>query len=76
MYHFYYKYIKNRYNNKAALLFVDTCSLIYEIETENFYEDFFRDKEVFEFRNCLKESKHYYTSNLVLGKMKDEKQKD
>lgn len=49
---------------------------MYEIETENFYEDFFRDKEVFEFRNCLKESKHYYTSNLVVGKMKDEKQKD
>lgn len=52
MYHFHYKYIKNRYDNKAALLFIDTCSLIYEIETENYYEDFFRDKEVFEFRNC------------------------
>ena len=36
MYDFHYKYIKPMYKNKAKLLFTDTDSLMYEIETEDF----------------------------------------
>ena len=39
MYDFHYKYIKPMYKNKAKLLFTDTDSLMYEIETEDFYKD-------------------------------------
>jgi len=39
MYDFHYKYIKKKYRSKANLLFTDTDSLCYEIETEDFFKD-------------------------------------
>ncbi len=45
MYRFHYNYMKPKYGNKANLLFTDTDSLCYEIETENFYKDISGDVE-------------------------------
>ena len=39
MYDFHYGYIKPKYGDKTKLLFTDTDSLMYEIETEDFYKD-------------------------------------
>ena len=40
MYDFHYNYIKDKYKNKAKVLFTDTDSLTYEIEAEDVYQDF------------------------------------
>ena len=45
MYEFHYNYIKNKYDNKTRLLFTDANSIMYEIKTEDVYEDFKRDKK-------------------------------
>ena len=39
MFDFQYSYIKEMYGNKAELLFTDTDSLMYQIETDDFYHD-------------------------------------
>ena len=39
MYDFHYRYIKPKYGNHAKLLFTDTDSFLYEIQTEDFYKD-------------------------------------
>ena len=47
MYEFHNKYVKTKYN--ATFLFTDTDSLVYDIETNNVYEDFYEDKNLFDF---------------------------
>ena len=50
-------------------LFTDTDSLMYEVKTEDVYEDFSSNKEMFDFSNFSTKSKYYYNSNkLVTGK--------
>ena len=46
---FHYEYILPKYGDKASLLFTDTDSLMYHIETENIYEDFWADRDRFDF---------------------------
>ena len=73
MYDFHYNYIKSKYDDKAKLLFTDTDSLMYEIETSDAYKDFFSDKEKFDNSDYPKDSPfHYMTNKKVIGKFKDE----
>ena len=61
-------------SSKSRLLFTDTDLLMYEIKTEDVYEDFSKDKEMFDFNNYSAKSKYYDDSNkLVVCKMKYEK---
>ena len=43
MFDFHYNYIKNKYDNKAELLFTVTDSLMYLIQTDDFYYDINKD---------------------------------
>ena len=46
MNYFKYDYIKSNNGDKDKLLFTDTNSLVYEIETCDVYEDFYESKVV------------------------------
>jgi len=71
MYDFHYNYIKKKYGPKAKLLMTDTDSLMYEIETDDFFEDIREDiKERFDTSNF---EKYLPTLNKkVPGMFKDE----
>ena len=43
MYDFHYNHIKQKYGDKAILLFTDTDSFMYQIQTEDFYKDISAD---------------------------------
>ena len=52
MYDFHYNYIKKKYGPKAKLLMTDMDSLMYEIETDDFFEDIREDiKDKFDTSN-------------------------
>ena len=57
MYKFHYDYVCIKYD--AKLLFTDTDSLVYEINSENVYEQYFKDRELFDFRGYPIDSKYY-----------------
>ena len=76
MYEFHYNYIKPKYGDKAKLLFTDTDSLMYEIETEDFYKDISADvKDRFDTSNYPDNHPSGITAGInkkVLGMFKDE----
>ena len=73
MYDFHYNHIKHKYGNKAKLLFTDTDSLTYEIETKDAYKDFFKDKSKFDNSDYPENSPYFNKTNKkVIGKFKDE----
>ena len=59
MYEFHFDYLKNKYGSKSRLSFTDTDSFMYEIQTENVYGDFSKNKEMFDFSNYSAKSKYY-----------------
>ena len=71
MYEFYYNYIQYKFD--AKLLFTDADSLVYEIKTKDVYEDFYLDKDLFDFSNYPVKSTFFDPKNKkVIGKIKDE----
>ena len=73
MLEFHNDYIENKYDIKSKLLLIETDRLMHEIKTEDTYEDFGSNEEMFGFSNYSTKSKYYDDSNkLVIGKMKDE----
>ena len=73
IYDFHYNYIKQKYDNKAKLLFTDTDSLTYEIETHDAYVDFWQNKDKFDNSDYNTNSTFFNIDNKkVIGKFKDE----
>ena len=76
MYEFHYNYIKHKYGDRAKLLFTDTDSLMYEIETEDFYKDISDDvKDRFDTSDYPDNHPSGIPTGCnkkVLGKFKDE----
>ena len=58
--------LKINMTTKSKLLFTDTD--IYEIKTEDVYEDFSSNKKMFDFSNYSTKSKYYDNLNKLLEK--------
>ena len=65
IYEFHYKYIKRKFN--ANLLYTDTDSLVYEIETKDVDEDFVDNKNLFDFSDYPQDSKFFDPLNKKLN---------
>ena len=76
MYDFHYNYIKPKYGENAKLLFTDTDSLAYEIQTKDFYRDISSDvKSKFDTSNYPKDHPSGILTGVnkkVIGMFKDE----
>ena len=73
IYDFHYNYIKEKYGSRAKLLFTDTDSLCYEIETVDVYGDFWAGRDKFDNSDYAKDSPYFAATNKkVIGKFKDE----
>ena len=76
MYDFHYGYLKSKYGSKAKLLFTDTDSLAYVIETDDFYKDISGDvHSKFDTSNIDEGHPSNIATGInkkVIGKMKDE----
>jgi hypothetical protein len=76
MYDFHYNTIQPMYEERSKLLFTDTDSLCYEIQTENIYEDFKLIRDKFDWSNFRDNPifvKYYDSTNKkVPGKFKFE----
>jgi hypothetical protein len=75
MYDYHYNTIKTQYGSKAKLLFTDTDSLCYEIETDDIYKDMMTQKDMYDFSDYPQDHSLYDVKNKkVIGKFKDEAQ--
>ena len=73
MYKFHYEQVKSKYQNNAELLFTDTDSLTYIIQTEDLYQDMLENKQEYDFSDYPKTNPLYSEDNKkVVGKFKDE----
>lgn len=69
MYSFHDNFIKRNYGNKARLLSTDTDSLTYEIEANDVYLDFWKDKHLFDNSDYSQDSVYCSSKNKkVIGK--------
>ena len=76
MFDFHYNYIRKKYEDKAELLFTDTDSLMYLIQTEDFYKDINKDiKKKFDTSDYPENHPSGIKTGVnkkVIGKFKDE----
>ena len=65
--------MKKQYGDRIKLLFTDTDSLCYEIQTEDVYKDMGEHKKLYDFSEYPKDHFLFSTENKkVIGKFKDE----
>ena len=76
MFDFHYDYIRKKYDDAAELLFTDTDSLMYLIQTDDFYQDISRDiKRKFDASDYPEKHPSNIKTGVnkkVIGKFKDE----
>ena len=66
-------FVSQKILNKICVAFHETKTLVYEVKTNDIYEDFYENENLFEFSNYPQDLKFFDPVNKkVIGKMKDE----
>ena len=74
MYDFYYNQLKVLYGDSCQLLYMNTDSLLLEIETEDVYKDMSQNQGLYDTSDYPKDHPLYSLANKkVLGKLKDKR---
>jgi hypothetical protein len=77
---FHYNTIRHRYGDNARLLFTDTDSFMYNIQTDDVYGDMIEDRQHYDFsaydKNTYIYSQQVEGNTKAFGKFKDEEAKD
>lgn len=70
---FHYNTMKTKYDDKIKLLFTDTDSLCYEIQTDDIYQDMKMNHNMYDFSEYPKaHDLHSIDNKKIIGKFKDE----
>ena len=73
IYDFQYNYKEAGYGFRSKLLFTNRDSVVYEIEADDVYEDFYEGRCLFDFSDYSNDPRFYESINkTVIGRMKDE----
>ena len=73
MYDFWYNHIKAKYGDKVSLLYTDTDSLLFEVETDDVYADMKANATQYDFSDYPRgHPNHSIENKKVVGKFKDE----
>ena len=73
MYDFYYNEMKAQYGDRCQLLYMNTDSLLLEIQTQDVYKDMAKHTDLYDTSDYPKDHLlHSEANKKVLGKMKDE----
>ena len=73
MYDFWYNRLRAHYGDKASLLYTDTDSLLFQVQTEDVYNDMRESEKEYDFSGYPKDHPCYSVANKkVVGKFKDE----
>ena len=65
MYDYHYNTTKKQFRDKAKLLLTDNNSLCYEIETDDLYDDTYRNKKLYDSRDYKDDHLFYINNNLT-----------
>jgi len=77
MYDFWYNRIKAKYGDKVSLLYTDTHSLLFEVETDDVYADMKANATQYDFNDYPRgHPNHSIKNKKVVSKFKDESTAD
>ena len=54
MYELWYDHLKNKYNDKIELIYIDSDSFIIEVQTNDIYKDMYENKDLYDLMNIQK----------------------
>ena len=72
MFEFHHNYMKQKYGDKCELVYTDTDSFVYLVETDDLFQDCFDNRELFDLTDVIIDKFKDGKNSKVIGMFKDE----